>query len=812
MAKMGLDGFVVIDFTTKEAGPICSEYLGLIGMNVIRVDHPSIKNMSKNDEYYFVADNLNKKCVTIDYDTKEGKEQLFNLIASADVLIENRPFGFMESLGCSYDEIKKVNNKIVYCAIKPYTKGSPWANAAWNPTTVDAMGGSTYLTGYVGGIPVEPGPQLSDLSTCGYAATGILAALYQREETGFGQYIEASMQDAIVAHARSAYEKFSLNGIVTRVGNNFPTLPDMVPMSLFHTKGEGPEDWAMIGCMGDKMVETLCETMGMPELYTDPRFDTFEHRLDNKDEMLKIIQDYALQFEKNDLMENLLGNKRLVCAAVCTTKDVVESDDLKKIGFVHTIKDEKLGEMNLPGCAGVFHGVESVPVVGPGRPGDANDEVLSKLEKKTEKAEVKEVTPTDLVELYKGLTIVEATLAESGPVCGQTFAMLGADVIHIERPADEPDKRYVGHIVRQNNKKSVTLDTKTEEGKEIMWKMLEKADVFLENFAPGAWDRMGFSYEEVKKRNPNIIYLSIKGFAKNTRFEKCITYDPVACCSGGGTFLSGLEDGDPMLCGINVGDSGSAIIASYLLSAAILRKKITGEGCFVEAPMQNAVVSQSRQSFAEYYATGGLVRRAGNSYRGLEPTAPWNIYPCQGNDVTGNYIVICCSADPASKDFENLCHAMNRDDLLSDPKYATPKLRYENRHALDFEISKWTVTLPKRILIQKLAVELQIPAGAVLGPADIVRPAESKRKAGDKFGPANGIIRWMDAEGDEYVKNRAGKVMPGVFMPTLPLRFETGDIKPIFPGRYDHCNKEIYHDWLGLSEAELADLKSKHVI
>lgn len=804
MAKMGLDGFVVIDFTTKEAGPICSEYLGLIGMNVIRVDHPSIKNMSKNDEYYFVADNLNKKCVTIDYDTKEGKEQLFNLIASADVLIENRPFGFMESLGCGYDEIKKVNNKIVYCAIKPYTKGSPWANAAWNPTTVDAMGGSTYLTGYVGGIPVEPGPQLSDLSTCGYAATGILAALYQREETGCGQYIEASMQDAIVAHARSAYEKFSLNGIVTRVGNNFPTLPDMVPMSLFHTKGEGPEDWAMIGCMGDKMVETLCETMGMPELYTDPRFDTFEHRLDNKDEMLKIIQDYALKFEKNDLMENLLGNKRLVCAAVCTTKDVVESDDLKKIGFVHTIKDEKLGEMNLPGCAGVFHGVDQPAVFGPGRPGDANDEVLSKLEKKTEKAEVKSVAPTDLVELYKGLTIVEATLAESGPVCGQTFAMLGADVIHIERPADEPDKRYVGHIVRQNNKKSVTLDTKTEEGKEIMWKMLEKADVFLENFAPGAWDRMGFSYEEVKKRNPNIIYLSIKGFAKNTRFEKCITYDPVACCSGGGTFLSGLEDGDPMLCGINVGDSGSAIIASYLLSAAILRKKVTGEGCFLEAPMQNAVVSQSRQSFAEYYANGGVVRRAGNSYRGLEPTAPWNIYPCQGNDVTGNYVVICCSADPARKDFENLCHAMNRDDLLSNPNYATPQLRYENRHALDFEISKWTVTLPKRALIQKLAVELQIPAGAVLGPADIVRSA--------KAGSTNGIIRFMDAEGDEYVKNRAGKVMPGVFMPTLPLRFETGDIKPIFPGRYDHCNMEIYHDWLGLSEAELQDLKSKHVI
>ncbi|MCQ2553500.1 MAG: CoA transferase [Clostridia bacterium] len=195
----------------------------------------------------------------------------------------------------------------------------------------------------------------------------------------------------------------------------------------------------------------------------------------------------------------------------------------------------------------------------------------------------------DLVKLYEGLTIVEATLAESGPVCGQVFAYLGANVIHIERPTN-PDKRFIGYLVRSNNKQCITLNTKEEKGKEVMWDLLKKADVFIENFAPGAWDRMGFSYEEVKKVNPEIVYLSIKGFAKNTRYEKCITYDPVACCSGGGTFLSGMEDFDPMLCGINVGDSGSAILAAYALAAAILRKKVTGKGCFVEAPILLATI------------------------------------------------------------------------------------------------------------------------------------------------------------------------------------------------------------------------------
>ena len=379
MNDMGLNGFTVIDFTTSEAGPICSEYLGLVGMNVIRVDLPSAKEMTKGEQCYFVADNLNKRCVTIDYNTEEGKKLLFKMLSKADVLVENRPFGFMESLGCCYEAVKEVNPRIVYCSIKPYTKGSPWEKAAWNPTTVDAMGGATYLTGYVGGIPVEPGPQLSDLSTCGYAATGILAALYQREESGKGQYMEVCMQDAIIAHARSAYEKYTLDGIVTRVGNNFPTLPDMVPMSLFRTKGEGPEDWAMIGCLGEPMVASLFEAMEQPELLKDERFDTFEHRLKNKQELLDIIQEWAVKYEKNDLMEYLLGQRRLVCAAVCTTYDVVNSDDLKNIGFVQTIKDKELGEMNLPGCAGIFHGVEPVEVKGPGRPGDANDEVFKEL-------------------------------------------------------------------------------------------------------------------------------------------------------------------------------------------------------------------------------------------------------------------------------------------------------------------------------------------------------------------------------------------------------------------------------------------------
>ncbi len=378
MESMGLDIFRVIDFTTREAGPICSEYLALMGMEVIRVDLPKAKNMSKDDQYYFVAENLNKKCVTIDYETEEGKVLLRKLIEKADVLVENRPFGYMERIGCGYDELKEKNPRLVYCAIKPYGKGSPWQDAAWDCSTVDAIGTATFLTGYIGGIPVEPGPQLSNVSTCGFASTGICAALYDRENTGKGQYLEVSMQDAVLAHARSAFEKYSINGVVTRVGNCFPTVPDMVPMDLFRTKGEGPEDWALIGCMGEGMVELLFNAMGRPELLQDPRFDTFDHRNENKDELRDIIAEFAVQYEKNELMELLLGKNRIVASAVFTTHDVVSAPDLREIGLMHKIEDELLGDMWLPGCAGLFRDIP-LPATNPGRPGDANEEILGKL-------------------------------------------------------------------------------------------------------------------------------------------------------------------------------------------------------------------------------------------------------------------------------------------------------------------------------------------------------------------------------------------------------------------------------------------------
>lgn len=398
--------------------------------------------------------------------------------------------------------------------------------------------------------------------------------------------------------------------------------------------------------------------------------------------------------------------------------------------------------------------------------------------------------------LLDGVTVVAAELAEVGPVSTQILAFMGATVYHIERPVSFGAAMWPqpGNVLRNSCKKSVTINGKHEKGKELMWRLIEKADIFLENFAPTAWDRMGFSYEEVKKRNPSIIYVTVKGFSHFSPYANCVALDPVVASTGGSAALCGYEDDYPMLCGINIADSGTGFhIVPAILSALIERRK-TGKGCFLEVPMNDTVVVQCRQAFIEYYEKG-RVRRAGNTYKGLHPTAPWNVYPAQGQDRSGNYVAINCRPEPEYRDFEHLCAAMGREDLLSDPRYATPELRHQNHHELDREITKWTLRYTRREIMRVLGLKWKIPVGMVRNQAEIVN---------DEF-LSNGEHIIHKVKDDLLEKD--------MYMPSTPLYFsDQKAFDPVTCGAFDSANEEIYCGVLGLSKDELKQLQKANAI
>ena len=332
----------------------------------------------------------------------------------------------------------------------------------------------------------------------------------------------------------------------------------------------------------------------------------------------------------------------------------------------------------------------------------------------------------------EGIRILDMTHVQSGPTCTQLLAWFGADVIKVERPGvgdatrgqlrDIPDVDSLYFTMLNHNKRSVTLNTKHDKGKEIFTRLLETCDVIAENFAPGALDRMGFSWERIQEINPRIIYASVKGFGPGP-YEDCKVYENVAQCTGGEASTTGFEDGPPTITGAQIADSGTGLNMALGIVTALFQREKTRRGQRVTCAMQDGVLNLCRVKLrdqqrlahgplTEYpqYPNGKFgvsVPRAGNASGGGQPG--W-IVKCKGweNDPDAYaYIVTQAAAFPA------LAKVIGHEDWLEDPEWSTPKARLSKLDAVFDEIEKWTMTKSK-FEVMEILNPLNVPCGPIL--------------------------------------------------------------------------------------------------
>ena len=202
-----------------------------------------------------------------------------------------------------------------------------------------------------------------------------------------------------------------------------------------------------------------------------------------------------------------------------------------------------------------------------------------------------------------GVRILDFTHVQSGPTCTQLLAWFGADVIKVERPGtgdvtreqlrDVPNADSLYFTMLNHNKRSITIDTKSEGGKQILERLVKHCDVLVENFAPGALDRLGFTWERIQQLNPKMIVASVKGFGPGP-YEDCKVYENVAQCAGGAASTTGFDDGPPLVTGAQIGDSGTGLHLALGIVAALYQRKSTGRGQRVLAAMQDGVLNLCR--------------------------------------------------------------------------------------------------------------------------------------------------------------------------------------------------------------------------
>ena len=338
----------------------------------------------------------------------------------------------------------------------------------------------------------------------------------------------------------------------------------------------------------------------------------------------------------------------------------------------------------------------------------------------------------------EGVRILDMTHVQPGPTCTQLLAWFGADVIKIERPGvgditrgqlrDIPDVDSLYFTMLNHNKRSVTLNPKTEQGAKIFTKLIEECDVMVENFAPGAIDRMGFPWEKIQAINPRIIYASINGFGPGP-YEDCKVYENVAQCTGGAASTTGFLDGSPVVTGAQIGDSGTGLHLALGIVTALYHREQSGKGQRVECAMQDGIINLCRvklrdqqrlahgplKEYSQYgqgIPFGEATPRAGNDSGGGQPGS---IVKCKGWESDPNAYVYFITQAAV---WGNICDLIGKPDWKEAPGYATPDARIDKIKEIFATIEAWTMTLDK-FEVMRRCNPLNIPCGPILSMKEL---------------------------------------------------------------------------------------------
>ncbi len=348
----------------------------------------------------------------------------------------------------------------------------------------------------------------------------------------------------------------------------------------------------------------------------------------------------------------------------------------------------------------------------------------------------------------EGVRILDFTHVQSGPTCTQLLAWFGADVIKVERPGegditrgqlrDIPGVDSLYFTMLNHNKRSITIDGKNPEGKKILEGLVKTCDVMVENFAPGALDRMGFTWARIQELNPKIILASIKGFGPGP-YEDCKVYENVAQCTGGSASTTGFRDGPPLVTGAQIGDSGTGLHLALGIVTALYQRTKSGRGQRVTAAMQDGVLNLCRvklrdqqrlahgplkeySQYGEDVPFGEAVPRAGNDSGGGQPG--W-ILKCKGWEADPNAYIYFITQAPV---WERICDVIGKPEWKTDADYAKPAARLPRlRHIFD-TLAQWTMT-KTQFEAMEILNEHDIPCGPILSMKEILEEP-SLRKTG----------------------------------------------------------------------------------
>ena len=393
-----------------------------------------------------------------------------------------------------------------------------------------------------------------------------------------------------------------------------------------------------------------------------------------------------------------------------------------------------------------------------------------------------------------GVTVLDLTQYEAGTSCTEMLAWLGANVIKVEEPkmgeqgrwrnTDKPGIDSYYFMLLNANKRSITLNLKSDRGKEIFIDLVKKVDVLSENYSLGTLESLGLGYDRLREINPALIYLTVKGFGTYGPYSKYKSFDMIAQAAGGAMALTGFPGSLPLKPGPTIGDTGTGIHAACGVLAAYIQRLRTGKGQKVEVAMQEAVLNYVRVPMMGTYITQKPTKRVGNRL-GAGPVG--DIFKCSPGGPN-DFVYLYCSNEEM---WRTLWNTLDRRDVLDDPRFKDRKGQRENAEALTQILEEWTGTRTKHE-VMKIMGEAGVPCGAVLDSVELLNDPHLRER---------GMIVTVDHP------------VRGKFtMPGCPVKLEDSPADITSAPLLGQHNREIYGAMMGFKDDDLEQLKQQGVI
>lgn len=373
-----LEGMRILDMTQYEAGPSCTQALAWLGADVVKIERPGVGDPSRKgmgrdgrDSEYFISWNSNKRSLTLALETKAGRDLLLGLLPGFDVFVENFGPGVIEKLDIGYDVMRDIEPAIIYARIKGFGTSGPYAGYKCFDMVAQAAAGAYSVTGERDGPPMQPGSTTGDAGTGVQMALAIAAAYIQKLQTGEGQLIEISMQEAMIYYMRTAISVNSNWGQnpAPRNGNGAAAAMNIYPCKPF-----GPNDYISVVAVTGPMRENLCKTIGREDLSTGIRFETAKQHQEYNDRLKEAIATWSKKYDKYTAMK-ILAEAGVPVSAVLDTHDLYTDPHLNARNFIHTIDHAEHGKVPLMGWAPRMS-ESKVPIQAAPLLGEHTDEVL----------------------------------------------------------------------------------------------------------------------------------------------------------------------------------------------------------------------------------------------------------------------------------------------------------------------------------------------------------------------------------------------------------------------------------------------------